>query len=69
MKELYKEITKLSCDIMDITYIVSDYCARHADNEETARICPVIKLLYNTADMLYLKVYEFEDEFINKNAP
>ncbi len=68
MKEFYKEITKISCDVMDITYILSDYCKRHRDNEDTARIYPVVRLLYNTADELYLKIYEFEDEFIDKNV-
>lgn len=69
MKEFYEDIIESSRDVADVAYVISDYCKMHIDNEDTARIYLVIKLLCNMADELYLKLYEFEEEFINKNAP
>lgn len=63
MKELYKEISELSCDIMNTSYILLDYCKRQADSEDITGIRPIVSLLYDMADTLCLKIGEGEERF------
>lgn len=63
MKEFYEEISELSCDIMNTSHVLLDYCKSQANNEDMIRIRPIIGLLYDKADTLCFKIMEGEEKF------